>query len=547
MKLMLLSAVVLLLALLSTARAALPELDPAGDGAVWQLLRHAAGGSRALVVHADPQEPWARLWGRGADVYPQAIAASGPDCIITADYGFLPPGSYAPLAASVARFSGSGNPLWQREISWADYSIRLRALATDGSGRIYATGQAWKYDDLPGPEGFLPLRGYVFSCALSPEGELLWASRWSSDYLAFESGLDIAVDGNTICVLADYSGPLSASAVAPLLLWYSAVDGSLLASRVWSIPGEDVFPRSLAVDGSGLLCVAADHPQYLAGIEQERELILLWFSGPAGFLFANGVYGRGAALLTAWDVAAADGEFFVCGSLATIPFPPDPQWLDHHVSMPLLLHFVGYYPQAGLLVDDASGTYEDAWLASVAAASTGEVWLSGVLRETPERELDFRDYSTGNWYSGQGLLQLSAWEALGCGASSLLISDAATEGLDSTQLLEFADAEQLYLAALDFSVIAHIPDALLEASTLSGRVPLTISFDASGSTIEDGSIVSYEFRIYDQGQGFSSTTGPLPTPFHEHSFSQAGRYSVIVRLVSDDGSQGYASLELNLS
>ena len=83
------------------------------------------------------------------------------------------------------------------------------------------------------------------------------------------------------------------------------------------------------------------------------------------------------------------------------------------------------------------------------------------------------------------------------------------------------------------------PVADITGSPLSGKAPLQITFDASGSTDSDGSIVEYEWDF--DGNGiFEQSTGTTPTV--QHVFNTAGTFDVAVRVTDDDGSSDTASM-----
>jgi PKD repeat protein len=79
------------------------------------------------------------------------------------------------------------------------------------------------------------------------------------------------------------------------------------------------------------------------------------------------------------------------------------------------------------------------------------------------------------------------------------------------------------------------PVARLTAIPSLGSVPLTVFFDASGSTDEDGEIVEY---FFDFGDGTSSR-GPAATV--SHTYPAAGEYEVLLNVRDDAGNSAAAS------
>ena len=71
------------------------------------------------------------------------------------------------------------------------------------------------------------------------------------------------------------------------------------------------------------------------------------------------------------------------------------------------------------------------------------------------------------------------------------------------------------------------PSARFTADPESGRAPLEVSFDASGSSDPDGQIESYDWN-FDDGE---STTGEVVT----HTFDSGGDYEVTLTVTDDGG------------
>lgn len=80
------------------------------------------------------------------------------------------------------------------------------------------------------------------------------------------------------------------------------------------------------------------------------------------------------------------------------------------------------------------------------------------------------------------------------------------------------------------------PIAAFSFSPQTGNVPLTVSFDASGSTDTDGTIESYQWTFGDGGTG----TGLKPS----HTYNSEGNYTVNLTVTDNDGLTGTASKTL---
>ena len=82
------------------------------------------------------------------------------------------------------------------------------------------------------------------------------------------------------------------------------------------------------------------------------------------------------------------------------------------------------------------------------------------------------------------------------------------------------------------------PVASFVMSPTEGEAPLTVSFDASGSTDTDGNIVSYEWTFGDGSDGTGVTI--------EHIFSVAGPYNITLTVTDDQGKAASATQEITV-
>jgi hypothetical protein len=87
------------------------------------------------------------------------------------------------------------------------------------------------------------------------------------------------------------------------------------------------------------------------------------------------------------------------------------------------------------------------------------------------------------------------------------------------------------------------PGVVLQTGTRYGITPLTVGFDASGSTDSDGSIVKYEWDP--EGDGiFETSTDATPTFAYE--YTAPGIYNAAVRVTDNTGTYGLTSVTVKV-
>jgi PKD repeat protein len=87
------------------------------------------------------------------------------------------------------------------------------------------------------------------------------------------------------------------------------------------------------------------------------------------------------------------------------------------------------------------------------------------------------------------------------------------------------------------------PVAAFTADPMSGAAPLTVTFDASGSTHADGTIISYSWDWNDDGV-FEEVNA---TPGAVYTFTNGGAFTVNMKVTGDDSATDTASLVINVS
>ncbi len=92
------------------------------------------------------------------------------------------------------------------------------------------------------------------------------------------------------------------------------------------------------------------------------------------------------------------------------------------------------------------------------------------------------------------------------------------------------------------TALGRAPIAALTANSTAPRVGIPVSFDGSGSSDPDGTIVDYRF---DFGDGTPPLSGTSPT--RTHPFSAVGVYDVSLTATDDDGNTDTAKISVTVS
>ncbi len=96
------------------------------------------------------------------------------------------------------------------------------------------------------------------------------------------------------------------------------------------------------------------------------------------------------------------------------------------------------------------------------------------------------------------------------------------------------------LVSLSGCTLAQAPLAVFIATPTTGEAPLTVSFDASGSSDPDGTISQYEWDF--NNDGTVDATGVTVT----HTFSTAGLYTVVLTVTDSTGLKSSFALFINV-
>jgi PKD repeat protein len=154
-----------------------------------------------------------------------------------------------------------------------------------------------------------------------------------------------------------------------------------------------------------------------------------------------------------------------------------------------------------------------------------EITFDGTVSTDAEDDIvDYEwDFENDDEIDDSGSTVTYTYSETGSYEARLLVTDSAGNTSEST----------VEIVVTDQGVVAE-----LSANVSSGEVPLTVSFDASGSTYKEGNIVSYEI---DFGDGSDPYVGDATVTY---KYSAVGTYTVTLTVVGDDGSKDTDSMQI---
>jgi len=195
-----------------------------------------------IKYNADGKQLWAKRSKGPGNGYnsPGAIAVDGSGNVYVAGSGS---GSGTKDDYATVKYNAHGGQLWASRyngpVNGWDYSS---AIAVDGSGNVYVTGQSW------GSGVYYP-NDYA-TIKYNANGKQLWANRYNGPANWDDKAKAIAVDGSgNVYVTGESSG--SGSADDYVTIKYSANGKQLWVKRYNGPSGINDRARALAVDGSG--------------------------------------------------------------------------------------------------------------------------------------------------------------------------------------------------------------------------------------------------------------------------------------------------------
>lgn len=139
-----------------------------------------------------------------------------------------------------------------------------------------------------------------------------------------------------------------------------------------------------------------------------------------------------------------------------------------------------------------------------------------------------------------GIQDDTAGDEAGLSSFELIDLTAGRAASSSTDAPLTIDGDSVYATvAYDYSDGNLAPEAVADASVVSGEAPLAVDFDGSASSDPDGSIVSWEWDFGDQ----SAQSGESVS----HTYDQAGTYTAVLTVTDDMGAQATAELAIDVA
>jgi glucose/arabinose dehydrogenase len=105
--------------------------------------------------------------------------------------------------------------------------------------------------------------------------------------------------------------------------------------------------------------------------------------------------------------------------------------------------------------------------------------------------------------------------------------------------LFYVDMEDGTIHRVTYSAANQPPTAVISADLTNGPVPLTVTFDGTGSADPEGKPLSYTWDLNGDGT-FGDATGPTAT----YTYTSTGVYTASLRVTDDQGASGTTSLTI---
>jgi len=287
----------------------------------WFAAHHAFGAdNRGFMAYTDPAHyPWTQ---HGDQVVHAAKTAPGGLVVVVGE------SESNPNTATVSKFDGRGNRIWQTSFQHEDLVTSFYGVAIRQDGAIVAWGLA----NVPGAN---PDQSHVVMAQFDSGGQLVWSRDYGEAWtgMGMPEGVTVDADGNIflvgVAMLNDGSddwGKAMMSKFSPSgeLVWSktfvgsimdgffdvtTAPNGNLVAVGVGSIAEDDTFPGVLAIiDQSGNLVSVWTHV-----MERATEFKAITPTPDGGYAIAGttGTDNDDAVVLKVRDLNAINGPDFL--------------------------------------------------------------------------------------------------------------------------------------------------------------------------------------------------------------------------------------------
>jgi PKD repeat protein len=462
-----------------------------GAGQAARMTSDAAGnvsvvsgpsGGRDLVVTSytpDGTLRWRRAVSPSVGTFTGDWTVAAPDGDVVA-VGHNITSSGSPIAITMVRYGSDGAFRWRVDIACT--LPHVARLLLDGGGNVYLAFNS------VGDGQDIQVRKY------DPSGVPLWSQVISTGFMSNDIATSLALspDETDVVVAGDISGGAT---------WITAAYDSTTGARRWLVTAaEGIAARDVVVDATRV---------YVTG---QGNVGINGFLTVVAYARANG------ARLWRTDRKPADGTSAAGYRMA---LAPDGRVVAAGVaSRGFLDWYTVAFETTGAVRWDAvrdGGLNTDEIPAGVLVMADGTTVVTG--RGGPNLPGGFIQGVT----AGYGPTGTLLWEAFSrmetVWASALPNGDlCATGGYD---------------ALITCWQVSGTVRAVLSATPSAGSVPLSVTFDGSGSTSPNGTVTSWAWSF---GDG-ASDTGPLTT----HVYSTPGTYTPSLTVTDGSGASSTAT------
>ncbi len=165
---------------------------------------------------------------------------------------------------------------------------------------------------------------------------------------------------------------------------------------------------------------------------------------------------------------------------------------------------------------------------STAGAAPFTVTVSAATSSDPDENIESYSWDFGDGATGSGAAASHTYTAEGTYTIVLTVTDKYGEKDTATKTVYVTPEETG-------------PSASFTASPTSGTSPLTVSFDATDSTYDEGTIQSYSWNFGDGHTGSGATTS------HTYSTTTSKTYTVTLTVRGTDGETATATKSISVS